>query len=62
MPSDAYVHKPHDWQPALPGQGSLKVCRRCGARNLHGTNEEECAGVQPDRAAPTSHDYDPYDD
>lgn len=61
MSNAPHVHKPHDWQRPLPGQGGLKVCRRCGARNLAGTDEEECSGVDPERVMPTKHEFDPYD-
>ena len=35
--------KPHEYGPALPGQGRDKICIRCGARkSVAGTSE--CSG------------------
>lgn len=58
----ALVHKPHDWGTPLPGQGTTKVCKRCGARNIGGNDEEECGGQHQDAVAETRHMYDPYGD
>lgn len=62
MLNGANVLRPHDWGSPLPGQGSTKVCKRCGTRNYGGNDDEQCSGQNPDTVAETRHMYDPYED
>ena len=50
----------HDWGPALPGQGSSKICTKCGARQVvaEGT---QCQGVHPEINRHTLSEYDPLE-
>lgn len=57
MTNTAYTSKPHNWGPALPGQGAEKICTSCGARQA--TAPEQCSGGHPAAITETVHDYDP---
>jgi hypothetical protein len=57
--NSAYTSKLHDFGPPLPGQGSARVCKRCGARDA--TAPEQCSGGHPAAITETVHDYDPLD-
>lgn len=58
MTNSAYTSQPHEWGPPLPGQGSDKICKRCGARKS--VAPEECAGLHEAAIIETIHDYDPH--
>lgn len=57
MTNTAYTSKPHQWGPALPGQGAEKICTSCGARAS--TAPEQCTGHHEAAITETVHDYDP---
>jgi len=57
MTNTAYTSKPHQWGPALPGQGSEQICTKCGARAS--TAPEQCPGQHEAAITETVHDYDP---
>ena len=57
----------HMWGDPLPGQGSQKICRSCGARETASSldpqhPEANCKGPDPDMAAQAyaAIEYDPY--
>lgn len=57
MTNSAYTSRPHEFGPALPGQGADQICKRCGSRAS--TAPQECPGGHPAAITETVHDYDP---
>ena len=54
----------HDWGPPLPGQGSARVCRRCGVKELPSSRDPQhpdfaCQGIEPSMAAQVVSEYEP---
>ena len=59
MSDPAHRPNPHNWGPALPGQGKVQVCRQCGAKANASSRDGECAGPRQGLVDNTLHDYEP---